>query len=271
MPELPEVETTRRGLEPHLVGRAIQRVVIRHHGMRWPVRRDLPRLLTGRRIVRLERRSKYLLVELDAGWLILHLGMSGSLRVLPQRSPAGKHDHLDIVLDDGAALRMTDPRRFGSVLWQGGDPQTHPRLRNLGPEPLSAQFTPEWMHSRTRGRKAAIKTLLMDSQLVCGVGNIYANEALFRAGIHPARAAGRIALSRYAALVESVRDTLRAAIRAGGSSVRDFVHADGSAGWFQQEYAVYGRQGLPCPRCGAAVKSMRIGQRSAFYCAKCQR
>jgi formamidopyrimidine-DNA glycosylase len=271
MPELPEVETTRRGLEPHLAGRRIVGVAVRHRGLRWKVRADLGRLLTGRTIRRLSRRSKYLLIDCDGGWLIVHLGMSGSLRVVPADLPPAKHDHIDIVLDSGKALRLTDPRRFGAVLWTEGPPERHPLLRGLGPEPFAPEVDGRWLAARTRGRKAAIKNLLMDNRLVCGVGNIYANESLFRAGIHPARAAGRISQARYARLVAAVRETLEAAIRAGGSTLRDFVHADGSPGNFQQEYFVYDRAGEPCKRCGTPVRAVRIGQRAAFYCPRCQR
>jgi formamidopyrimidine-DNA glycosylase len=218
-----------------------------------------------------DRRSKYLLLDCEAGWLILHLGMSGSLRIVPAQQAPGKHDHFDLVLDSGRALRLTDPRRFGAVLWQAGEPARHKLLRGLAPEPFDAAFDADWLYRRTRGRSAAIKSVLMDSRVVCGVGNIYANEALFRAAIRPARAAGRISRSRCAGLVEAVRATLREAIEAGGSSLRDFVHADGSLGYFQQRYFVYGREGEPCRRCTAPIKALRIGQRSAFYCPRCQR
>jgi formamidopyrimidine-DNA glycosylase len=271
MPELPEVETTRRGVEPWLLNQRIREAVLRHRGMRWPVRADLSRLLAGHRIRRVDRRSKYLLLDCEAGWLILHLGMSGSLRIVPAQQAPGKHDHFDLVLDSGQALRLTDPRRFGAVLWQAGEPARHKLLRGLGPEPFDAAFDADWMYRRTRGRTAAIKNVLMDSRMVCGVGNIYANEALFRAAIRPARAAGRISRERYARLVEAVRTTLRDAIEAGGSSLRDFVHADGSPGHFQQQYFVYGRDGEPCRRCATPIKALRIGQRSAFYCPRCQR
>ncbi len=271
MPELPEVETTRRGLEPHLSGQLIRTAVVRHSGMRWPVRADLARLLGGQRINRVDRRSKYLLIGCTSGWLIIHLGMSGSLRMVPADTPPAKHDHFDLVLENGKALRLTDPRRFGAVLWQKGEPSRHKLLRNLGPEPFAPEFNACWLHGRTRGRTASIKSLLMDSHLVCGVGNIYANESLFRAGIHPARAAGRISQARYARLVTCVQETLLDAIRAGGSTLRDFVNADGAPGYFQQEYFVYDREGLPCRKCGAPIRATRIGQRSAFYCPRCQR
>jgi len=271
VPELPEVETTRRGLAPHLQGRCIRTALVRNPRLRWPVPRQLPALVAGRRIRRLERRSKYLLLDCDGGWLILHLGMSGSLRMVPADTPAGPHDHVDLVLDTGIALRLHDPRRFGAVLWEPREPSCHKLLQGLAPEPLEAAFTAQWLFERTRGRKTAIKNVLMDNHLVCGVGNIYANESLFRAAIHPARAAGRISRPRYARLVEEIRATLRAAIQAGGSSLRDFVRADGSPGHFQQQYLVYGRSGQACPRCGHTIRAVRIGQRSAFYCPGCQR
>jgi formamidopyrimidine-DNA glycosylase len=271
VPELPEVETARRGIEPWLVNQRIASVVLRHRGMRWPVRADLPALLAGHAIRSVGRRSKYLLLDCESGWLILHLGMSGSLRVVPAGTAPGKHDHFDLVLENGQALRLTDPRRFGAVLWEPGEPSQHKLLQDLGPEPFDARFDAQWLHARTRGRTAPVKNVLMDSHVVCGVGNIYANESLFGAGIHPARAAGRISLVRCAKLVEVVRETLQRAIAAGGSTLRDFVDAEGKPGYFQQQYFVYGREGEPCRRCGAAIKAVRIGQRSAFYCPRCQR
>jgi len=269
MPELPEVEVTRRGLAPQLAGRVISGVEVREARLRWPIGADV-RSLAGRTVKAVHRRGKYLLVDCGDGHLILHLGMSGSLRVLAPGTPAGKHDHFDLLLGD-RILRLRDPRRFGAVLFQPGEAMRHKLLHGLGPEPLERQFTADWMYQRTRGRTAPIKSVLMDNRMVCGVGNIYANESLFRAGIHPARHAGRISRARYQKLVEAVRVTLRAAIRAGGSSLRDFVHADGSSGYFQQKYFVYGREGEKCKVCGAKIKSVRIGQRSAFYCSRCQR
>ncbi len=271
MPELPEVETTRRGLEPWLKGQRIRTAVVRHSGMRWPVPAGLAEVLAGRHIEALERRSKYLLLDCGDGWLIVHLGMSGSLRIVPAGSAPGKHDHFDLLLDNGKALRLTDPRRFGAVLWQPGEPWQHKLLRDLGPEPFSSQFNGSWLYDWTRGRSAPIKSLLMDSHLVCGVGNIYANESLFHAGIRPTRAAGRISLARYDGLAQRVRETLEAAIHAGGSTLRDFVHADGSPGYFQQAYFVYDRADQPCKRCGTAVRCVRVGQRSTFFCPRCQR
>ncbi len=271
MPELPEVETTRRGIAPYLQGQRILAMIVRDGRLRWPVPSELPAWIAGRRIERLERRSKYLLLDCGEGWLILHLGMSGSLRIVPAALPPAPHDHVDLVLESGQALRLRDPRRFGAVLFVRGEPMQHKLLQGLGPEPLEREFTADWLYARTRGRTAPIKSVLMDNRMVCGVGNIYANESLFRAGIHPARHAGRISHKRYQRLVEGVRVTLRAAIRAGGSSLRDFVHADGSSGYFQQHYLVYGREGEKCKSCGASIKSVRIGQRSAFYCPRCQR
>jgi formamidopyrimidine-DNA glycosylase len=271
VPELPEVETTRRGIAAHVEGQRVRAMIVRDGRLRWPVPPELPAWIAGKRIERLERRSKYLLLKCDDGWLILHLGMSGSLRVVPAERPAAAHDHVDIVLESGQALRLRDPRRFGAVLFERGELMQHKLLRGLGPEPLEREFTADWLYQRTRGRSAPIKNVLMDNHVVCGVGNIYANEALFRAGIHPGRQAGRISRERYQKLVDGVRHTLRAAIRAGGSSLRDFVQADGSSGYFQQRHLVYGREGNKCKVCGTTIKAVRIGQRSAFYCPRCQR
>jgi formamidopyrimidine-DNA glycosylase len=271
MPELPEVETTRLGLAPHLVGQRIRTAIIRNAALRWRVPARLAETLAGCTIERLERRSKYLLLDCGSGWLIVHLGMSGSLRVVPSHTAPSPHDHIDIVLETGAALRLRDPRRFGAVLWEPGEPARHKLLQGLAPEPLGDTFTEEWLYRQTRGKTAPIKNVLMDNRVVCGVGNIYANESLFRAGIHPARMAGRISRARYAKLVGEIRTTLRAAIKAGGSSLRDFVGANGDPGYFQQQYFVYGRAGEACRRCGTSIKMARIGQRSTFYCPRCQR
>jgi formamidopyrimidine-DNA glycosylase len=271
VPELPEVETTRRGLAPHLQDRRIDALVVRDRRLRWPVPRDLAKRVVGQTIRGIERRGKYLLVDCGGGWMILHLGMSGSLRVLPRDTPAGKHDHVDLVLDSGMMARLTDPRRFGALLWQARDPHDHPLLAHLGPEPLEAGFDAAFLRRRLHGRSAAIKTSLMDSRIVVGVGNIYASESLFRAGIHPRTASGRVSEQRCARLVESIRITLAAAIEAGGSTLRDFVSANGEPGYFQQTYFVYGRESEPCRVCGAAIKSLRQGQRATFYCPRCQR
>ena len=271
MPELPEVETTRRGLAPHLEGQLIDAVVIRHPMLRWPVPQQLINLLPGQRIHQIQRRGKYLLFDTEAGWLIVHLGMSGSLRVVPATTPPEKHDHFDLVLRSGQAMRLRDPRRFGAVLWAGKDVMQHKLLMVLGVEPMTAEFSAEHLYQATRGRAAAIKLVLMDSHLVVGVGNIYANEALFAAGINPKTPAQRVSLARLQRLVAAVNDTLARAIQAGGSSLRDFVKADGEPGYFQQEYAVYGRTDEPCLRCARPIKQIRQGQRSSFYCTACQR
>jgi len=271
MPELPEVETTRRGIAPHLVGRKISSVVIRHHGLRWPVPKTLTKILPGQKIHAVTRRAKYLLVACDSGWLILHLGMSGSLRVLPHNTPPEKHDHFDLLLESGELLRLRDPRRFGAVLWTETDPERHPLLASLGVEPLAPDFTGQWLYERSRGRNTAIKLFLMDSKIVVGVGNIYANEALFRAGIRPQTPAGRISRPRYERLVEVIKETLQDAIAAGGSSLRDFVNSQGKPGYFQQQYFVYGRTDEPCRRCSTPIRQIRQGQRSTFFCPICQK
>jgi len=271
VPELPEVETTRRGLEPHFQGRRIAAVVVRDRRLRWPVPRDLAKRLVGTTVRSVSRRGKYLLMDCGSGSVILHLGMSGSLRVLPSGTPAEKHDHVDLVLDSGMMARLTDPRRFGAVLWQAGDPSRHPLLAHLGPEPLDPLFDAAILHGRLRARSAAIKALLMDSRTVVGVGNIYASESLFRARINPKTQAGRVSRQRCAALVAAIRETLTAAIEAGGSSLRNFVGASGDPGYFQQAYFVYGRDGQPCRVCGTAIKGIRQGQRATYYCPRCQR
>lgn len=270
MPELPEVETTMRGLQLRLEGRRIESAVVRNRALRRPIPRGLEARLAGSRVQRLSRRAKYLLIENDAGALIVHLGMSGRLWIVDQSVAPQKHDHFDLVMENGAVMRLRDPRRFGLVLWQNGDPLSHPLLRDIGPEPFSEGFNAEWMYEATRGRSGAIKNALLDSKLVAGVGNIYASEALFAAGIHPATPARRISLARYEVLAKTVRDTLKRAIAAGGSSLRDYVNSDGQAGNFQNRFAVYGRQGQPCVRCGAPLRSAVHGQRSTYYCARCQ-
>jgi len=271
MPELPEVETTRRGLEPVLVGRRVQRAVVRNRAMRQPVPRGLAQLLAGATVRALRRRGKYLLFDCGSGTLILHLGMSGRLWVVRDGAAPEKHDHFDMVLDDGTIVRLRDPRRFGLVLWHAGDPLTHALLANIGPEPLSSDFGGASLHAATRGRSVAIKQVLMDSHVVAGVGNIYASEALHRAAIHPGTAAGKLSRARCDVLAQAVRETLEIAIRAGGSSLRDYVRSDGMAGNYQNEFLVYDRAGQPCRRCGAKVREIRQGQRSSFYCSRCQK
>ncbi len=275
MPELPEVETTCRGIEPHLVSHYIANVTVRNAKLRWPIPSDLKETLTGLQIKSVTRRAKYLLLDCGVGTLIMHLGMSGSLRMLApplsQQEPPQKHDHFDLTLDDDAILRLKDPRRFGAVLWHIGDIMCHPLLANLGPEPLTTVFNEQLMYEKTRNRRTPIKVLLMDNHVVVGVGNIYANEALFRAGINPKIAAGKIGLARYKKLVQAVKEILVLAIEAGGSSLRDFVNSDGKPGYFQQQYWVYGRVGELCRKCGATIKQIKQGQRSSFYCSNCQR
>ena len=271
MPELPEVETTRRGLEPHLVGRRIASALVRDPRLRWPVPRALAQTLAGLTIRSITRRGKYLIVDCGAGALILHLGMSGRLLLLERGAPAGKHDHFELALDSGKLVRLTDPRRFGSLHWATGDPLAHPLLAALGPEPLNGGFDAAWLYARTRGRSAAIKNVLMDSHVVAGIGNIYASEALFRAGVRPQTAAQRLSRARCARLVDEIRNTLNDAIAAGGSSMRDYVAADGQAGYFQFNWLVYGRAGEKCRRCGTMIRQVRQGQRSTFYCPGCQK
>ncbi|HSR65821.1 MAG TPA: bifunctional DNA-formamidopyrimidine glycosylase/DNA-(apurinic or apyrimidinic site) lyase [Xanthomonadaceae bacterium] len=284
MPELPEVETTRRGLAPHVEGRRVTGVVLRRPDLRWPIPDEVRELLPGQRIEAVRRRAKYLLLDTAAGSALLHLGMSGSLRVLPAGTPVAAHDHVDIALDApggrrGRVLRFNDPRRFGCLLWQ--PPGTvHPLLQGLGPEPLpdagglastGPAFDGDYLFARSRGRKAPVKTFLMDQAVVVGVGNIYAAEALFAAGISPLRPAGRVSRERYRGLAGEVQRILAHAIERGGTTLRDFLAPDGAPGYFEQELAAYGRGGEPCPRCGRPLKQAAIGQRTTAWCPHCQR
>ncbi len=271
MPELPEVETVRRGIAPHVTGQTVERMVIRQRQLRWPVSRALPKAVAGRTIRRVGRRAKYLLIDAGAGHIIWHLGMSGSLRVLQDPPPPGPHDHVDMRLKSGATLRFRDPRRFGSMHWTRRDPLRHSLLAGLGPEPLGEGFDGAWLHARSQGRSVAVKNFLMDSKVVAGVGNIYASEALFRAGISPLRAAGRISAVRYERVAAAIKAVLSQAIEAGGTTLRDFMEVDGEPGYFAQELQVYGREGEACPQCGRPIRCRVVGQRSSFYCAGCQR
>ncbi len=272
MPELPEVETTCRGIAPHLTGRRITEVTVREPRLRWPVPADLSARLSGQRVIAVARRAKYLLVATEAGTLMIHLGMSGSLRIVPQASEPGRHAHIDVCIDDGRCLRYTDPRRFGSFHWVEGNVLDHALLAELGPEPLDAEaFTGDYLYRLSRGRRTAVKSFLMDSHVVVGVGNIYANEALFMAGIRPTAAAGRISRERYRRLVEAVREVLARAIEAGGTTLRDFTGSEGKPGYFAQQLRVYGRADEPCPNCGAPVRTQRLGQRAPYWGAHCQR
>ncbi len=270
MPELPEVETTRRGIEPAVVGRRVRAVRIRERRLRWPLDPDLERALTGALIDRVERRAKYLILRTDGGTLIVHLGMSGSLRVLDAATPPRPHDHWDLVLDDGRALRYHDPRRFGSAHFTREDPLAHPLLAGLAPEPLGAAFDGEYLYAATRGRRVACKALIMNSHVVVGVGNIYASEALFRARLSPGRAAGRLTRAQAAALVGAIKEVLAEAIEIGGTTLRDYVHADGAPGYFRQRLFVYERAGEPCRLCGTTIRQRVQGQRATYWCPACQ-
>jgi formamidopyrimidine-DNA glycosylase len=270
MPELPEVETTRRGLAPHLQGRTFTAVTLRRPNLRWPIPPEIASLLPGQRILGIRRRAKYLLLDTEPGSALLHLGMSGSLRVLPSTTPIGTHDHVDLGLDSGRVLRFTDPRRFGCLLWQAAG-STHELLQQLGPEPLSDDFDGDYLYERSRGRSASVKTFLMDQGIVVGVGNIYAAESLFRAGIAPGRQAGRVSRERYARLAEAAKAILLDAIQRGGTTLRDFIDPDGEPGYFETELLVYGREGEPCLTCGRPLRSLRLGNRATAWCANCQK
>ncbi|MBI4880416.1 MAG: bifunctional DNA-formamidopyrimidine glycosylase/DNA-(apurinic or apyrimidinic site) lyase [Planctomycetes bacterium] len=271
MPELPEVETTLRGIRPHVVKKRVVRVVVRNRRLRWPVPASLAAELVGQTITAARRRAKYLLLETRAGTVLIHLGMSGGLRVVSARTPPGRHDHVDLVLSSGDCLRYHDPRRFGAILWTRGDPGQDPLLSRLGPEPLTRAFTGRVLQESARGRTAAVKSFIMDARVVAGVGNIYASEALFLAGIRPERAAGALSPESCARLACAIKRVLRDAIHRGGTTLRDFKSSDGRPGRFQARLNVYGRAGEPCRRCGAAVLRTRPGQRSAYHCPRCQR
>lgn len=271
MPELPEVETVRRGIEPHVVGRTIERVVVRDRRLRWPIPRGFERQLAGRRIGAVGRRGKYLLFDLgDNDCVILHLGMTGRVLLLAPGAAVRKHDHLDLQLSGELLLRFHDPRRFGAALWWPGAQREHALLRHMGPEPLTGAFDAEYLFARSRGRSAPVKNFLMDGRIVVGVGNIYAAESLFRAGIRPTRAAGRVTRAQYAALVRAVRAVLEDAIAAGGTSFRDFRDSEGNPGYFAQKLFVYDRGGEPCRKCRTSIRRLVIGQRSSYFCPTCQ-
>jgi formamidopyrimidine-DNA glycosylase len=269
MPELPEVETSRRGIEPFLVGERIDKVIIRENRLRWPVRADVKKQLTGQTVNSVTRRAKYLLINTNNGSAMIHLGMSGSVYIVDRDTPAGVHEHFDFELASGKTLRYRDPRRFGSLHWTR-NPEQHKLIKSLGPEPLGGDFSGEYLWQRSRGRKVAIKQFIMNANVVVGVGNIYASEALFLAGISPLRAAGRVARQRYDILADVIRQVLLKAIEAGGTTLRDYYGGDGEAGYFQQELAVYGREDEACIRCKQAISAVVQGQRSTFYCKKCQ-
>ena len=270
MPELPEVETTRLGLQPHAEGHVIAAVTVRQPQLRWPVP-DAIGHAVDQEVTRLERRGKWLIWRLSAGSLLWHLGMSGSFRVWHNPPAPGRHDHIDVIFDAGHVIRYTDPRRFGALLLGGSDPLAHPRLASLGPEPLGGDFSGQWLYRLGRNRRVAVKNFIMNAAVVVGVGNIYACEALFAAGIDPRRAAGRISLQRYQRLAEQIKATLGQAIEAGGTTLSDFTDSHGQPGYFAQKLSVYGREGQPCRACARPVRRIVQGQRSTFFCPRCQR
>ena len=271
MPELPEVETTRLGVMPHLCGKRVRQFIVREHRLRRPVAGGIAGKLRGQTLLEVGRRGKYLLFGFEQGCLIWHLGMSGSMRIFSAPAEPGPHDHVDLLMHDNTRLRFRDPRRFGSIHYTAGPPRRHKLLRHLGPEPLSADLTAEYLYRRSRGRRQKIKPFIMDSGIVVGVGNIYASEALFESGIDPRRCAGRISLARYGKLTAAIRSVLARAVAKGGTSLRDFVGSGGEPGYFRLELAVYDRADEPCRACGRAIRQIRLGQRSSYYCGYCQR
>ena len=270
MPELPEVETTLRGIEPYISGKAVKAVIVRQPSLRWPVSPDLSEKLTGKRINSIARRAKYLLFSTDTGRIMMHLGMSGSLRITSVRQAPKKHDHIDIIFEDRTVLRYHDPRRFGSVFWLP-EGRSHKLIDSLGPEPFSDGFDGDYLYELSRGRKVPVKPFVMNSRVVVGVGNIYANESLHRAGIRPDRLAGRVSRKRYETLSLEIKKVLIDAIQRGGTTLRDFVREDGSPGYFKQRLLVYGRANEPCRNCGAGLREIRLGNRTTVFCVRCQR
>lgn len=271
MPELPEVETTCRGIKPHIIGKRVKTVLVRQRKLRWPITPGLKKVLPGQEILDVTRRGKYLLITATQGTVIIHLGMSGSLKLVDSDEAPKKHDHFDIVFNNNQALRLHDPRRFGAVLWTTKSPLKHPLLCLLGPEPLENNFNADYLFKRSRKRRVAIKTFIMNSQIVVGVGNIYASEALFRSGIRPTTAAGKISKKRYQRLVIAIKKVLRAAINEGGTTLRDFTNGEGKPGYFKQKLLVYGRAGEPCTVCNKTIKQLQQNQRATYYCSHCQR
>ena len=271
MPELPEVETTRRGVAPRLRGTRVRRLIVRERRLRRPVAAGLGAALRGQTLREVGRRGKYLLFRFDHGCLLWHLGMSGSMRIRRGPGEPGRHDHVDLLMEDDTCLRFRDPRRFGALHYTVAPPERHALLRGLGPEPLSADLTADYLYRRSRGRRRNVKTFIMDSRVVVGVGNIYASESLFASGIHPRRRAGRVSRERYARLAAAIQSVLARAVAMGGTTLRDFVGGDGQPGYFRHKLAVYGRAGEPCRGCGHAIRCLRLGQRSSYYCGRCQR
>lgn len=270
MPELPEVETTCKGISPYIIGNIISSVIVRQARLRWPIPANLAEIICGLQIENVTRRGKYCLLNTCAGALILHLGMSGNLRIISATEKPGKHDHVDIIFKNNKVLRFNDQRKFGAVLWAEGNAATHPLLKDLGPEPLTADFNGETLFFRATKRKMPVKTFIMDGHVVVGVGNIYASESLFMAGILPTRTAGSISLSDYQKLAAAIKTVLQCAIDQGGTTLRDFVNAEGKPGYFSQSLAVYGRAGLPCYQCQQPIQQLKIGQRASYFCPVCQ-
>lgn len=270
MPELPEVETTLRGIAPHVVGQKVTDIIIRQPRLRWPITTGFAELVAGRRLVNATRRGKYLLLDFGTGHALIHLGMSGSLRIVKTDEPPSFHDHFDLVFGK-LALRYCDPRRFGCLLWIDGAPELHKLLVDLGPEPLTDKFTADYLYERTRKRSQAVKQFIMDSKIVVGVGNIYANESLFMAGIKPIRKAGSLTRKNCEDLVRDIKFVLQRSIDQGGTTLRDFVGGDGKPGYFKQELLVYGRGGEPCTLCKKPLKEVRMNDRTTVYCVACQK
>lgn len=271
MPELPEVETTVRGIENHLIGKTIKKVILRTDKLRWPIPKILIKQLKNQSINSVERRAKYIFINTNNGTIIIHLGMTGSLRVIDTKTPVQKHEHVDIKLNNGKVLRYKDARKFGCVLWTDNDPHQHELITRLGPEPLSKDFNADYLFTSTRGRTSAIKTHIMNQAIVVGIGNIYASEALFKAGIHPTKAAHRVSKEKLKLLVKTSKQTLKAAIKQGGTTLQDYINADGAPGYFAIKLKVYGREGEPCTVCDKPIKAKVIGQRNSFYCTNCQK
>lgn len=270
MPELPEVETSLRGISPHILRQKITRVTVRNHRLRWPIPTHIAKTLVGQTIQQLVRRAKYMIFQCDEGCLLLHLGMSGRVRILNTTRPPEKHDHVDIECANGKILRFTDPRRFGALLWTKDDPNQHPLLAHLGPEPLSDEFSAGYIFNKAKHRAVPIKSFIMDSKIVVGVGNIYAAEALFEAGIHPLQPAGKIGIEKCMGLVKAIKRILASAIKQGGTTLKDFTQSDGKPGYFRVKLKVYGREGEACPSCNQALQLLKIGQRSSVFCVRCQ-
>ena len=271
MPELPEVETIRKGIAPYVTGKTVSDIIVRERRLRWPVSGQLRKKLIGKTIRAITRRAKYIIFHTDQGCLLMHLGMSGSLRIITVSQPPEKHDHVDIVFTSGTYLRFRDPRRFGSIHWTSDDPLQHKLLHHLGPEPLSDVLNGDYLFKKSLNRTQAVKTFIMDSRIVTGIGNIYANEALFSAGIHPKRKAGNISKTRYEKLAAAIKQVLQLALAKGGTTLRDFVNGNGEPGYFRVELNVYEHAGQPCRNCNSMIKVIRTGQRSTFYCPACQR